>query len=491
LTGLPIIGSALDLPGKWAWLKFHDHIKEYGPIMKLNIMGQTHILLGSERIVEDLVKSRGALYGSRPQPPSASILTQDLHVLMFPEGELLRASRRFLSQLLTRSAASKYESYQWLETYRMVIDLIAEPSNAVNIFKHWSLAMGSRMLYGRAMPSHDGEQKEMVECETTFENVMSPGSYLVDILPWMRFLPDAVAPWKRWLKRMSRRDEAFYYKMWNRTRDDLDSGRDVPSWTRVCIEDQREGQGKIGDITELQAVHLMGVSYTAFGTTYANLLNLLLAIIRHPEWWRRVQDEMDSVVGADRLPAIDDLPQLPMLRAMLCEVTRIWPVTPAGVPHQLVKDDVYEGYHLPADSVVHIVTWSCGRDPTRYPDPDTFNPGRWLDRKFPTYREPLTEYPTLSNTLMFGAGRRQCPGMVVGTRNVYIQAMMLAWACEFGRARHETTGEEIVPPEYDMCSGFNVCPLPFKYTLKARSVERMAGVHNAYKRALAADQMAS
>lgn len=491
MTGLPIIGSALDLPSKWAWLKFHEYIKEYGPIVKLNIMGQTHILLGSERIVEDLVKSRGVLYSSRPQPPSVSILSKDLHILMLPEGERLRAGRRFLSQLLTRSAVSRYEPYQWLETYRMVIDLIATPHKAVEIFEHWSLAMGSRMLYGRAMPSYDGEQKEMVDCETTFEEVLSPGAFLVDILPWMRFLPEAVAPWKRWLKQMSQRDEAFYYRLWNRTRDDLDSGRDVPSWTRLCIEDLRDGQGRIGDMTELEAVHLMGVTYTAFGTTYANLLNLLLAIVRHPEWWQRVQAEMDSVVGADRLPTLNDLPRLPMLRAMLCEVTRVWPVTPAGVPHQLIKDDTYSGYHLPADSVVHLVTWSCGRDETRYPDPDIFNPDRWLDPKFPTYREPLTEYPTLTNTLMFGAGRRQCPGMAVGTRNVYIQAMMLAWACDFGRARHAKTGEEIIPPEYDMCSGFNVRPLPFEYTLRARSAERMASVQDAYRKALAVDRMAS
>lgn len=491
MTGLPIIGIALDLPDKWVWLKFHEYIAEYGPLLKLNIMGQTHILLGSERIVEDLIKRRGMLYSDRPQTPAVSLLSQDLHVLMFPEGERLRTARRFLSHVLTRSAASQYEPYQWLETYRMVIDLISTPSKAVEIFEHWSLAMGSRMLYGLAMPSHDGEQKEMVDCETTFEAVLVPGAFLVDILPYLRFLPEIVTPWKRWLRQMSRRDEAFYYKMWNRTRDDLDSGRDVPSWTRLCIEDLREGKGRIGDMTELEVVHLMGVTYTAFGTTYANLLNLLLAIVRHPECWQRVQKEMDEVVGVARLPTLDDLPRLPKLRAMLCEVTRVWPVTPAGVPHRLVKDDVYAGYHLPAGSVVHLVTWSCGRDPVQYPDPDTFNPDRWLDPKFPTYKEPLTEYPTLSNTLMFGAGRRQCPGMVVGSRNVYIQTLMLAWACEFGRARHKTTGEEIVPPEYDMSTGFNVRAMQFEFELNVRSAERMMMVQDAYKKALDSDLMAS
>jgi hypothetical protein len=44
---------------------------------------------------------------------------------------------------------------------------------------------------------------------------------------------------------------------------------------------------------------------------------------------------------------------------------------------------------------------------------------------------------------------------------------------------------------YDMSTGFNVRPLPFEYTVKARSAERIAMVQKAYQGALAADPMAS
>ncbi|TLD16731.1 uncharacterized protein PgNI_02378 [Pyricularia grisea] len=484
--GLPLVGNLLEIPKKHAWLKYREYIEEYGPIVRIKLMGQDHILLGSESVVDDLLKSRSGLYSSRPQTQACSILTQDQHVLMMPAGEPLRVRRRFLSQLLTRSAASQYEPYQWLEAYRLIIDLVRDPSDYQRLIEHYSVAMGSR-----TMPDRSGPQKEVIKIGHTFEAVLTPGAFLVDVIPWMRHLPDAVAPWKRWLKRMSRRDEAFYYRMWERTKADLDNGRDAPSWTRMCLEDMKRAAvgGKGMGITEHEAVHLIGVTYTAFGTTVANILSLLLGMTRHPEWWLRMQAEIDDVVGAGRLPTLADLPRLPVLRAVLSEITRFWPVTPDGVPHELTQDDVYKGYHLKAGSVIHYVTWACGRDPEMYPEPDTFNPDRWIDPKFPTYKEPLTENPSLMNTLMFGAGRRQCPGMILGTRNVYVQTMMLVWACDLGRARDEVTGEEIVPPLYDYCAGFNVAPNPFKFDLKPRGAERMRMVEAAYERALAEDLM--
>lgn len=469
------------------WLKFHEYIKQYGPIVQLNIMGQSHILLGSERVVDDLVRSRGAFYNSRPQSTACSILTNDLHLLLMPQGPGLRERRGILGQVLTRSATSQYEPYQWLESYRMVQDLVREPSDYHDIFDHWSIAMGSRMLYGRAMPTRDGAQKEIMDVTKMAEDTVQPGAYMVDVMPWLRFLPDAIAPWKRYLKKMSRRDEAFYYKMWNATREDLDSGRDVPSWARLCMEDLRVEKSK-ATLTEHEAVHLVGVTYTAFGTSSKSLEDFVFAMTRHPEWYAKVTEEMDKVVGERRLPSLDDLPKLPILRAVIAETARVWPVTPGGVPHLLTKDDVYEGYHLPAGSIIHLVTWACGREPSLYPEPETFNPDRWLKPEYPTYKEPLTEFPTIQNTMLFGAGRRQCPGMYVGIRNVYIQVLLLVWTCDIKRAL-DLHGKEIIPPIYDFVSGFNVHPKPFKFELKARSQERMAMVNENYKKALAADAM--
>ena len=62
-----------------------------------------------------------------------------------------------------------------------------------------------------------------------------------------------------------------------------------------------------------------------------------------------------------------------------------------------------------------------------YPDPETFNPLRWLDPAYPTYKEPLTEYPTIINSSQFGYGRRLCQGQTVAYRDLLIGIAAIAW----------------------------------------------------------------
>src|SRR5689334_13166496 len=67
------------------------------------------------------------------------------------------------------------------------------------------------------------------------------------------------------------------------------------------------------------------------------------------------------------------------------------------------------------------------RDPALYPDPEQFNQIRWLDPKFPTYREPLTHYPTIINMSPFGYGRRVCPGQGVAYADLIVALGAMAW----------------------------------------------------------------
>jgi hypothetical protein len=99
----------------------------------------------------------------------------------------------------------------------------------------------------------------------------------------------------------------------------------------------------------------------------------------------------------------------------------------AGIPHASVKDDIYEGYHIPAGSVMHPLEWSISRDPEVFHDPDVWNPMRWLENKYPTYQEPLTKFPTITGYSQFGYGRRTCQGMGVTEADLFVGLGSMAW----------------------------------------------------------------
>ena len=67
----------------------------------------------------------------------------------------------------------------------------------------------------------------------------------------------------------------------------------------------------------------------------------------HPDAQKKAQEEIDRVVGNQRLPDFHDRKSLPYTEAVYREVMRIRPVLPMGVPHTSIEDDVYNGYFIP------------------------------------------------------------------------------------------------------------------------------------------------
>lgn len=75
---------------------------------------------------------------------------------------------------------------------------------------------------------------------------------------------------------------------------------------------------------------------------------------------------------------------------------------------------------IPAGATVFGNHWSIGRDPSVYPDPEVFNPQRWIDAD-----GEIKENPKL---FTFGFGRRACPGLHVANRSVYIAVAHILWS---------------------------------------------------------------
>lgn len=97
----------------------------------------------------------------------------------------------------------------------------------------------------------------------------------------------------------------------------------------------------------------------------------------HPGWMHKVQNQIDDVVGPDRLPSFADRPRLPYIEAavrgkyiysniiisylLATEIVRWRPAIRFGVPHESTADDVveYNGeqYFIPAGASVFAVIW--------------------------------------------------------------------------------------------------------------------------------------
>lgn len=134
--------------------------------------------------------------------------------------------------------------------------------------------------------------------------------------------------------------------------------------------------------------------------TTANALSWTwLLLSQHPDVRERLHAEVDEVLGG-RTPTAEDVDRLPYTMAVLQESMRLYPPVPA-VSRLAVQDDAVGGTRIPKGSGVLVLPYVIHRDPELWPNPEGFDPRRFLD---PPADRPRQAF------MPFGAGRRICVG---------------------------------------------------------------------------------
>lgn len=125
------------------------------------------------------------------------------------------------------------------------------------------------------------------------------------------------------------------------------------------------------------------------------------------------------------------------------------------------------------------------RNENIYPEPEQFNPERWLSPAFPeTYREPLTRYPNLENYSQFGFGRRTCQGVPIVEQDLFLAMGGMAWAFTMQRQRDPVTGVEVPIHWEDYTSLLIAKPVKFPFDAVPRGgAERKAELRSMYEAA--------
>ncbi|KAL9620326.1 MAG: hypothetical protein Q9160_005125 [Pyrenula sp. 1 TL-2023] len=492
--GLPFIGNLHQIPATHSWLKFYEWSCIYGPIYQISIAGRTHVIVSSEKIANDLLRERGSIYSSREQlPMAAGLLSDNLRPVLLPYGDVWRRGRKVAQSFTGTSVAARYEGVQEREALYCVMDLLEQPAEYERWFERFAASVILTLTYGKKVETGEEEVvRRIMQVNHHLERIASPGSYLVDTFPSLNWLPSWLAPWKREGKRLHKEELDLFMSLLYEAK---------PSPSDVATKAHSNPPSKVQQpppfartwwlthnpsspqtLTDPQAAYVLGTLFEAgAGTSKAALCSFLLALLHHPTWQHQLHAELDTVIplSSSRLPTFTDLPSLPLLRACVKETLRWRPVTSGGLPHASTSPhpDTYAGYAIPACATVHPNQWAIHRDESLYPDPEAFNPRRWLDPSFPTtYREPLTQYPNLQNFSCFGFGRRICVGQNIAERNLMIVAARVMWAAEIKE------GEGGLPPLYEYRSGFNSFPQRFGVRVVGRGEERIGIVKREYER---------
>jgi tyrosine N-monooxygenase len=136
----------------------------------------------------------------------------------------------------------------------------------------------------------------------------------------------------------------------------------------------------------------------------------LAEMVNSPELLAKAVEEMDRVVGRERLVQESDIPQLNYIKACIREAFRLHPVAPFNVPHVAMDDTTVAGYRVPKGSHVILSRTGLGRNPAVWDDPLRFRPERHLGDDVDV---ALTENEL--RFISFSTGRRGCIAASLGT----------------------------------------------------------------------------
>ncbi len=165
----------------------------------------------------------------------------------------------------------------------------------------------------------------------------------------------------------------------------------------LAARDEESGTGMTDQQLRDEVLTLLGAGHETVGAALSWSWHLLG---QHPDVQEALADEARGRLGG-RQPDFDDLPHLPLARAVFEEALRLYPPAP-GLPRVAIHDDEIEGRHVPAKALVLLFQYVTHRDPAFWDEPERFKPERFLAGAG-AGRPKFAYFP-------FGGGPRVCIG---------------------------------------------------------------------------------
>ncbi|XP_054809530.1 flavonoid 3'-monooxygenase CYP75B137-like [Prosopis cineraria] len=423
--GLPLFGNLLSLdPELHSY--FASLSQTYGPIFSLRLGTQSCIVFSSPSIARQVLKDHDITFANRDVPIAGRLATYGGNDIAWsrygPEWRMLR--KVCALKMLSNTTLDSVYQLRRTEIRKTVRYLYSRVGSPVDIGKQIFLTIlnvTTSMMWGRTM---EGDERAVVGAE--FREVVAHMTELLGKPNMSDFFPglarfDLQGVEKQMRSLVPRLDQIFEKMIKLRLGRDSDGGTEEESkdFLQFLLKLKDEENSKTPlTMTHVKAL-LMDMVVGGSDTT-SNAIDFALAhIINEPEVMKRVQEELDNIVGRENTVEESHIHKLPCLLAVMKETLRLHPALPLLVPHCPSETTIIEGYTVPKGSRVFVNVWAIHRDPLIWNNPLQFDPIRFLDAKWDFSGNDFDYFP-------FGSGRRMCAGIAMAERTfLYSMATLM------------------------------------------------------------------
>ncbi|GMH11460.1 hypothetical protein Nepgr_013301 [Nepenthes gracilis] len=397
---------------------------KYGPIFQIKFGMHPVLVVSNWELAEECLAKNDKVFVNRPRTAAVEQLAYNSAIFAFsPYGPYWRELRKIVTlnllsnhkleqlkhvRILEVREAIKALHDKWRQTSRDVT------SDGILVeLKQWigniNLNAIVRLVVGKALREFY-KSEEYDHCQITIRAFFELfGAFTIsDAFPFLRWLD--IGGYEKNMRRTAKQLDNIIqgwleeHKRFRSSRkvngqqDFIDTMLDV-----LHVPQEKPSNFELDTIiksTCLAAI-LGGTDTTTVTLTWA--LSLLL---NNRHVLKKALDELDTIVGKERLVNDSDMKSLIYLQAIIKEVMRLYPAAPLSVPREAISDCNINGYYVRAGTRLFVNAHKIHRDPHVWPDPCEFRPERFLiTHKHVDVRGQNFEL------IPFGSGKRICPGI--------------------------------------------------------------------------------
>ncbi|KAF2219157.1 putative cytochrome P450 [Elsinoe ampelina] len=462
---LPIVGNTHLLPENKPWIYFEQVAMDYkSPVITFWIGRNPTVWINDAWSANELFDKKAGIYSSRPRMLVFAELSgrSDKHLVSMKYGERWRLHRKITHQVVGTQKVREYRNFQNDESKVMAMEILQRPKEYVGHLERYATSVVSIIGFGRRVASEqDPIITEVIAVMHRAADLNVPGKHMpmvMESFPWMSKLPVLLNPALAAFKKSGRGMQFFLA---------LAHEANQKTQTTPCVVKHILKEAPKHHLEDEEIASLTGNLFGAGSdTSSSTLITFVLACCAFPEVLPAAWAELDRVVGSSRSPHFDDEANLPYCRAFADEVLRWRSVAIiGGQPHAPVQDDRWNGYLIPKDSWVQGNVWAIHHNEKEFPDPDRFNPNRFIKG-----HEDSRPFPTEKGRMTFGWGRRVCSGQALAEQGTFISVARLLWAFNICKEK-DAQGRDVPVDIFNYTNGLNMRPQPFPCRFLPRSEE--------------------
>ncbi|KAA8522278.1 hypothetical protein F0562_012951 [Nyssa sinensis] len=409
--GLPLVGNLPFLDPE-LHTYFASLAPTYGPIITLWFGQKVGIVITSPAMAREVLKDHDTTFANRDVPVAGKQATYGgRDIVWTPYGPEWRMLRKVcVREMLSNATLDSVYTLRRREVRQTIGYFYSRVGSPVNVGEQMFLTVLNvitSMLWGETVKG-----EERASLGSKFRRIVAEMTDLLGKPNISDFFPGLA--WfdlqgvEKQMKELNQGFDQIFNTMIDK-RLKMEVAKDKKDFLQFLLQLKGDEDAKVPlTMTHLKSL-LMDMVVGGTDTT-SNAVEFAMAeMMNKPQVLRKVQQELDTVVGKDSVVEESHIPRLPYLYAVMKEALRLHPTLPLLVPHCPSETRTVGGYTVPKGARVFVNVWAIHRDPSIWENPLEFDPERFLNAKWDYSGNDFNYFP-------FGSGRRICAGTAMAER---------------------------------------------------------------------------